>query len=124
MLPFIGATIRVGTSGEVVGMEISSRAGVDRSGVAYPVGSRGYQPGRPWQDVPEPSCGCAVEPDGCGERRSGNLSTGVRVSGPGTSSAGAAAATEVAVLHTSAGDIRVNLFGNHAPKTVRNFTDL
>jgi peptidyl-prolyl cis-trans isomerase A (cyclophilin A) len=27
-------------------------------------------------------------------------------------------------LHTSAGDIKVNLFGNHAPKTVRNFVDL
>lgn len=29
-----------------------------------------------------------------------------------------------AVLHTSAGDIRVQLFPNHAPKTVRNFTEL
>jgi peptidyl-prolyl cis-trans isomerase A (cyclophilin A) len=27
-------------------------------------------------------------------------------------------------LHTSAGDIKVNLFGNHAPKTVKNFVDL
>jgi len=33
-------------------------------------------------------------------------------------------ATQIAVLHTSAGDIRVNLFGNHAPKTVRNFVEL
>ena len=34
------------------------------------------------------------------------------------------AATQVAVLHTSAGDITVNLFGNHAPKTVQNFVGL
>jgi peptidyl-prolyl cis-trans isomerase A (cyclophilin A) len=33
-------------------------------------------------------------------------------------------ATQIAVLHTSAGDIRLNLFGNHAPKTVRNFVEL
>ena len=33
-------------------------------------------------------------------------------------------ATQTAVLHTSAGDIRVNLFGNHAPKTVANFVEL
>jgi peptidyl-prolyl cis-trans isomerase A (cyclophilin A) len=33
-------------------------------------------------------------------------------------------ATEIAVLHTSKGDIRLNLFGNHAPKTVRNFVEL
>ena len=33
-------------------------------------------------------------------------------------------ATQIAVLHTSAGDIHVNLFGNHAPKTVRNFVEL
>ena len=33
-------------------------------------------------------------------------------------------ATQIATLHTSAGDIKVNLFGNHAPKTVRNFTEL
>ena len=32
--------------------------------------------------------------------------------------------TQTATLHTSAGDIRVNLFGNHAPKTVRNFVEL
>jgi len=32
--------------------------------------------------------------------------------------------TAVATLHTTQGDIRVNLFGNHAPKTVRNFTGL
>ncbi|MFI0432102.1 MAG: peptidylprolyl isomerase [Candidatus Nanopelagicales bacterium] len=34
------------------------------------------------------------------------------------------AGTDVAVLHTNLGDIRVNLFGNHAPKTVRNFIGL
>ena len=34
------------------------------------------------------------------------------------------AATQVAVLHTSAGDITVNLYGNHAPKTVENFVGL
>ena len=33
-------------------------------------------------------------------------------------------ATQVAVLHTNKGDIRLNLFGNHAPKTVRNFVEL
>jgi len=33
-------------------------------------------------------------------------------------------ATQTATLHTSAGDIRLNLFGNHAPKTVANFTEL
>src|SRR5262249_36994842 len=33
-------------------------------------------------------------------------------------------ATQIATLHTSAGDIRVELFGNHAPKTVRNFVNL
>ena len=33
-------------------------------------------------------------------------------------------ATEIATLHTSAGDIRVLLYGNHAPKTVRNFVEL
>ncbi len=32
--------------------------------------------------------------------------------------------TQTATLHTTAGDIRVNLFGNHAPKTVANFTGL
>jgi peptidyl-prolyl cis-trans isomerase A (cyclophilin A) len=32
--------------------------------------------------------------------------------------------TAVATFKTSLGDIRVNLFGNHAPKTVRNFTGL
>lgn len=32
--------------------------------------------------------------------------------------------TAKATLHTSSGDITVNLFGNHAPKTVRNFTGL
>jgi peptidyl-prolyl cis-trans isomerase A (cyclophilin A) len=34
------------------------------------------------------------------------------------------AATQQAVLHTSAGDITVDLFGNHAPKTVANFVEL
>ncbi|NLU78141.1 peptidylprolyl isomerase [Micromonospora sp. HNM0581] len=29
-----------------------------------------------------------------------------------------------ATLHTNAGPIRLELFGNHAPKTVRNFVDL
>ncbi|MGH8961744.1 MAG: peptidylprolyl isomerase [Jatrophihabitantaceae bacterium] len=33
-------------------------------------------------------------------------------------------ATQLATVHTSAGDIRVNLFGNHAPKTVQNFVEL
>ncbi|MDT4893151.1 MAG: peptidyl-prolyl cis-trans isomerase, partial [Pseudonocardiales bacterium] len=33
-------------------------------------------------------------------------------------------ATQIATLHTSAGDIRILLFGNHAPKTVRNFVEL
>lgn len=32
--------------------------------------------------------------------------------------------THVAIFHTSLGDITVNLFGNHAPKTVRNFVGL
>jgi peptidyl-prolyl cis-trans isomerase A (cyclophilin A) len=32
--------------------------------------------------------------------------------------------TAVATLHTTQGDIRVNLFGNHAPKTVKNFVGL
>jgi peptidyl-prolyl cis-trans isomerase A (cyclophilin A) len=30
----------------------------------------------------------------------------------------------VAILHTTAGPIRLNLFDNHAPKTVRNFVGL
>ena len=30
----------------------------------------------------------------------------------------------IATLHTSAGDIRIELFPNHAPKTVANFTGL
>jgi peptidyl-prolyl cis-trans isomerase A (cyclophilin A) len=34
------------------------------------------------------------------------------------------AATQKATLHTSAGDITVELFGNHAPKTVTNFVEL
>jgi len=33
-------------------------------------------------------------------------------------------ATQIATLHTTAGDIRVLLYGNHAPKTVKNFVDL
>ena len=32
--------------------------------------------------------------------------------------------THVAVLRTSAGDIRINLFGDQAPRTVRNFVEL
>ncbi|WP_375401589.1 peptidylprolyl isomerase [uncultured Amnibacterium sp.] len=32
--------------------------------------------------------------------------------------------TATATLHTTQGDIRVNLFGLHAPKTVRNFVGL
>ena len=36
----------------------------------------------------------------------------------------APAATLIATLHTSAGDIRVQLYANHAPKTVKNFVDL
>ncbi len=33
-------------------------------------------------------------------------------------------ATQTATLHTSSGDIRINLYGDHAPKTVKNFVDL
>src|ERR1700712_3770630 len=32
--------------------------------------------------------------------------------------------TQVATFHTTLGDIKVNLLGNHAPKTVRNFVGL
>ncbi|MBG6084710.1 peptidylprolyl isomerase [Zhihengliuella flava] len=32
--------------------------------------------------------------------------------------------THKATIHTSLGDIEVNLFGNHAPKTVQNFVGL
>ena len=32
--------------------------------------------------------------------------------------------TAVATFHTTLGDINVNLYGNHAPKTVANFTGL
>ena len=32
--------------------------------------------------------------------------------------------TAVATLHTNYGDIVVNLFGDHAPKTVENFIGL
>jgi peptidyl-prolyl cis-trans isomerase A (cyclophilin A) len=34
------------------------------------------------------------------------------------------AATSVATLHTTQGDIKINLYGNHAPKTVANFVGL
>jgi peptidyl-prolyl cis-trans isomerase A (cyclophilin A) len=33
-------------------------------------------------------------------------------------------AEQQAILHTNRGDIRINLFPNHAPKTVANFTGL
>ncbi|MDQ2748316.1 MAG: peptidylprolyl isomerase [Actinomycetota bacterium] len=33
-------------------------------------------------------------------------------------------ATQNVTLHTSAGDINVQLYGNHAPKTVKNFVEL
>jgi peptidyl-prolyl cis-trans isomerase A (cyclophilin A) len=36
----------------------------------------------------------------------------------------APAPTQVATLHTSSGDIRVQLYGNQAPKTVANFVEL
>jgi peptidyl-prolyl cis-trans isomerase A (cyclophilin A) len=32
--------------------------------------------------------------------------------------------THTATFHTTEGDIKVNLFGNHAPKTVKNFVGL
>ena len=32
--------------------------------------------------------------------------------------------THIATIHTNAGDIKVNLFGHHAPKTVENFVGL
>lgn len=32
--------------------------------------------------------------------------------------------TSTAILHTNHGDIRIDLFGNHAPKTVENFVGL
>ena len=38
--------------------------------------------------------------------------------------ASTASTTQTATLHTSLGDIKVNLYGNHAPKTVENFTGL
>jgi peptidyl-prolyl cis-trans isomerase A (cyclophilin A) len=34
------------------------------------------------------------------------------------------AETQTVVMHTNKGDIRINLFGNHAPKTVDNFVGL
>ena len=33
-------------------------------------------------------------------------------------------ANQLAILHTNLGDIRLVLFGDHAPKTVRNFVEL
>jgi len=36
----------------------------------------------------------------------------------------APAPTQTATLHTSSGDITVQLYGNHAPKTVANFVEL
>lgn len=33
-------------------------------------------------------------------------------------------ATQQAILHTNKGDVTLNLFGNHTPKTVANFTEL
>jgi peptidyl-prolyl cis-trans isomerase A (cyclophilin A) len=33
-------------------------------------------------------------------------------------------ASQYAILHTNLGDIRIELFPDHAPKTVRNFTEL
>lgn len=33
-------------------------------------------------------------------------------------------ASHVATLHTNHGDIVINLFGDHAPKTVKNFVGL
>ena len=41
-----------------------------------------------------------------------------------TPNAGSSIATQRAVLHTSLGDVTVDLFGNHAPKTVANFVGL
>jgi peptidyl-prolyl cis-trans isomerase A (cyclophilin A) len=32
--------------------------------------------------------------------------------------------TQTATFHTTLGDIKINLFGNHAPKTVKNFVGL
>lgn len=32
--------------------------------------------------------------------------------------------TQTAIFHTTLGDIKINLFGNHAPKTVKNFIGL
>jgi peptidyl-prolyl cis-trans isomerase A (cyclophilin A) len=43
---------------------------------------------------------------------------------PGWETGGMTTTTATAVLHTTQGDIRVNLFGLHAPKTVKNFVGL
>ncbi|MCX8530572.1 MAG: peptidylprolyl isomerase, partial [Rhodoluna sp.] len=32
--------------------------------------------------------------------------------------------TAIATLHTNHGDVRINLFGKHAPVTVKNFIEL
>ena len=37
---------------------------------------------------------------------------------------GSSIVTQQVTLHTNHGDIRIGLFGNHAPKTVANFVDL
>ena len=41
-----------------------------------------------------------------------------------TPSPGSSISTQQVTLHTSLGDVRVDLFGNHAPKTVANFVEL
>lgn len=41
-----------------------------------------------------------------------------------TQSRSTPSSTTQAILHTNHGDIRLNLYGNHAPKTVANFTGL
>jgi peptidyl-prolyl cis-trans isomerase A (cyclophilin A) len=42
----------------------------------------------------------------------------------GSISVSETAGTSAVTLHTTEGDIRIILFGNHAPKTVRNFEEL
>jgi peptidyl-prolyl cis-trans isomerase A (cyclophilin A) len=66
---------------------------------------------------------------GCAARRS--CATSLRLTPPATSSdegAGIEVAapqpTHTATVHTSLGDIKLNLYGNQAPKTVENFTGL